>query len=252
MDYFGEKKSESAPPGDMILEARELSKTFFIGTREIPVLDRVSFKVAAGEFLVINGRSGSGKTTLLTLLSGLDRPTAGRVLIDSADITDLSEDDLAPVRNRTFGFIFQSFHLVPSLTALENVTLPAELRGDPEAARRGQELLERVELLERRHNYPAQLSGGEKQRVAICRALINRPRLIFADEPTGNLDTASGEAVLDLLLTLRREENSALMLVTHSREIARLADRILHLKDGRIESELGLANKSEPKPQQQG
>jgi putative ABC transport system ATP-binding protein len=224
----------------MILEARELSKTFIIGGREIPVLDQVSLKVAGGEFLVINGRSGSGKTTLLTLLSGLDRPTAGRVLLDSADITDLSEDELAPLRNRTFGFIFQSFHLVPSLTALENIILPAELRGDPEAARRGEELLERVELQERRHNYPAQLSGGEKQRVAICRALINRPRLIFADEPTGNLDTASGEAVLDLLLSLRRQENSALMLVTHSQEIAGLADRVLQLKDGRIISESGI------------
>jgi putative ABC transport system ATP-binding protein len=230
----------------MILEARELSKTFIISGREIPVLDRVSLKVAGGEFLVINGRSGSGKTTLLTLLSGLDRPTAGRVLLDSADITDLSEDELAPLRNRTFGFIFQSFHLVPSLTALENVTLPAELRGDPEAARRGEELLERVELQERRHNYPAQLSGGEKQRVAICRALINRPRLIFADEPTGNLDTTSGKAVLDLLLSLRRQENSALMLVTHSQEIAGLADRVLHLKDGRITSESGLNSRPGP------
>jgi putative ABC transport system ATP-binding protein len=218
----------------MILEARELSKTYSIGTRAIPVLDRVSLQIAPGEFVVINGRSGSGKTTLLTLLSGLDKPTSGRVLIDSADITDLSEDELAPLRNRTFGFIFQSFHLVPSLTALENVALPAELQGDPAATSRGEELLRRVELWERRNNYPAQLSGGEKQRVAICRALINRPRLIFADEPTGNLDTASGAAVLELLLALRREENSAMMLVTHSPELAGLADRILHLQDGRI------------------
>jgi len=240
MDYLGENKRKTPPESGIILEARDLSKIFTIGGREVSVLDRVSLEVTAGEFLVINGRSGSGKTTLLTLLSVLDRPTAGRVLFDSADITDLSEDELAPLRNRTFGFIFQSFHLVPSLTALENITLPAELRGDPEAARRGKELLERVELLDRRHNYPAQLSGGEKQRVAICRALINRPRLIFADEPTGNLDTTSGEAVLGLLLSLRREENSALMLVTHSREIAGLADRILHLKDGRIVSEPGL------------
>jgi putative ABC transport system ATP-binding protein len=247
MDYIGANKRKPALKNGIILEARELTKIFSIGGREVPVLDRVSLKVAPGEFLVINGRSGSGKTTLLTLLSGLDRPTTGRVLIDSADITDLSEDELAPLRNRTFGFIFQSFHLVPSLTAMENITLPAEIRGDPEAARRGKELLERVELLDRRLNYPAQLSGGEKQRVAICRALINRPRLIFADEPTGNLDTASGEAVLNLLLALRREENSALMLVTHSREIAGLADRILHLKDGRIVSELGIENRPEPK-----
>jgi len=218
----------------MILEARELSKTFTIGARQIQVLDRVSLQVAAGEFMVINGRSGSGKTTLLTLLSGLDKPSGGRVLLDGADITDLSEDELAPLRNRAFGFIFQSFHLVPSLTALENVALPAELGGDPAASARGEELLQRVELWERRHNYPAQLSGGEKQRVAICRALINRPRLIFADEPTGNLDSISGEAVLALLLALRREENSALMLVTHSPEIAGKADRVLLLQDGRI------------------
>ncbi len=217
-----------------ILEAEALSKTFLLGDREIPVLDRVSLTIAPGEFVVINGRSGSGKTTLLTLLSGLDRPTAGRVLIDAGDITNLSEDRLAPLRNRTFGFVFQSFHLVPSLTALENVTLPAELSGDPTATPRAEDLLRRVGLWERRANYPSQLSGGEKQRVAISRALINRPRLIFADEPTGNLDSASGEAVLALLLALRREENSALVLVTHSPEIARLADRVLLLEDGRI------------------
>jgi len=234
MEVFVANPDKPTPKHNLILEARELSKTFLVGDREIPVLDRVSLQVAPGEFVVINGRSGSGKTTLLTLLSGLDRPTAGRVLIDGADITDLSEDQLAPLRNRTFGFIFQSFHLVPSLNALENVTMPAELLGAPDAAGRGEELLERVDLLERGRNYPAQLSGGEKQRVAICRALINRPRLIFADEPTGNLDSASGEAVLALLLALRREENSALVLVTHSPEIARLADRILHLEDGRI------------------
>jgi len=219
----------------MILEAKNLGKTFTIDSRRISVLDDVSLAVAAGEAVVINGRSGSGKSTLLTLLSGLDKPSAGRVLIQGVDITDLSEDRLAPLRNRTFGFVFQSFHLVPSLTALENITFPAELRGDPEAGRRSEELLRRVELWERRDNHPAQLSGGEKQRVAICRALINRPAILFADEPTGNLDSISGETILDLLLDLRREHNSALVLVTHSPEIARRADRVLLLMDGRLE-----------------
>ena len=220
-----------------ILETRGVTKNYRLGNREITVLDSVTLTVAQGEFLVVKGESGSGKSTLLTVLSGLDRPDAGRVLIEGADITDLNEDALAPLRNATFGFVFQSFHLVPSLTALENVTFPAELKGDREAAGKAQALLARVGLSERLSSFPHQLSGGEKQRCAICRALINGPRIIFADEPTGNLDSVNGEAVLELLLELHRERGTTLIMVTHSPEIALRADRVVTLKDGRIVAE---------------
>ena len=217
-----------------ILETRGVSKNYRLGNREITVLDAVSLAVAAGEFLVVKGESGSGKSTLLTVLSGLDRPDAGRVLIEDTDITDLDEDALAPLRNSTVGFVFQSFHLVPSLSALENVMFPAELRGDPGAAQKAEALLTRVGFSERMASFPHQLSGGEKQRCAICRALINDPRIIFADEPTGNLDSVNGAAVLELLLELHRERGTTLIMVTHSPEIALRADRVVTLKDGRI------------------
>ena len=219
-----------------ILEARAVSKSYLIGNRAIKVLDAVSLAVSKGEFLVVKGESGSGKSTLLTILSGLDRPDQGRVLIEGSDITDLAEDALAPLRNSTFGFVFQSFHLVPSLTALENVMFPAELKGDPKARAKAEALLDRVGLSGRRSSFPHQLSGGEKQRCAICRALINDPRIIFADEPTGNLDSVNGAAVLELLLELQRERDTTLLLVTHSPEIATRADRIVTLSDGRIVS----------------
>ena len=218
----------------MILEARNLSKSYNVGDRRIPVLNAVSLAVEAGEFLVIQGESGSGKTTLLSLLSGLDRPDAGRVVIEDRDITDLAEDDLAPIRNTTFGFVFQAFHLVPSLTALENVMFPAELRGDSDARARAEKLLARVGLTARAESLPHQLSGGEKQRCAICRALVNDPRIVFADEPTGNLDSDNGRAVLELLRELHRERQATLVLVTHNAEIARDAGRVVRLRDGRI------------------
>ena len=217
-----------------ILETRDVTKSYLIGNRAIKVLDTVSLSVSAGEFLVVKGESGSGKSTLLTILSGLDRPDQGRVLIENADITDLDEDALAPLRNSAFGFVFQSFHLVPSLTALENVMFPAELKGDRGARGKAEALLDRVGLSGRMTNFPHQLSGGEKQRCAICRALINDPRIIFADEPTGNLDSVNGAAVLELLLELQRERGTTLLLVTHSPEIALRADRVVTLKDGRI------------------
>jgi putative ABC transport system ATP-binding protein len=217
-----------------ILETREVTKSYRIGNREIKVLDAVSIAVAKGEFLVVKGESGSGKSTLLSILSGLDRPDQGRVLIENADITDLDEDALAPFRNASFGFVFQSFHLVPSLSALENVMFPAELKGDAQARDKAQALLGRVGLAERLASFPHQLSGGEKQRCAICRALINDPHIIFADEPTGNLDSVNGAAVLELLLELQRERGTTLLLVTHSPEIAQRADRVVTLKDGRI------------------
>jgi len=220
----------------MIIEACALSKTYTVGDRPIQVLDGVSLAVEPGEFLVIEGESGSGKSTLLSLLSGLDRPDAGRVIIEGRDITDLSEDDLAPLRNGTFGFVFQSFHLVPSLSTLENVMFPAELRGDPAAREKAEALLARVGLTDRAASLPHQLSGGERQRCAICRALVNDPRIIFADEPTGNLDSVNGRGILDILLELHRERRTTLVLVTHSPEIARTADRVARLHDGRIVS----------------
>jgi len=166
-----------------IIQAENLTKTYTIGERQIAVLDNISIAIAAGEFVAIMGSSGSGKSTLLSLLSGLDNPTEGQVLIEDQNITGLSEDELAPLRNETIGFVFQSFHLVPSLSALENIMFPAELRGDADAREKAEALLERVGLQERQTNFPHQLSGGEKQRVAICRSLINDPKILFADEP---------------------------------------------------------------------
>ncbi len=217
-----------------ILQARNITKTYRVDSRVIPVLADVSLEVDSGEFVVIAGSSGSGKTTLLTLLSGLDHPTSGQVVIDGRDITDASEAALAPLRNRVIGFVFQSFHLVPSMTAIENVMFPAELNGDHDAAERAGQLLARVGLSSRTGNLPSQLSGGEKQRVALCRALINRPKLLFADEPTGNLDSDNGRAVLEQLIDLKHAYGATLVLVTHNPEIARAADRVLTLSDGHL------------------
>ena len=217
-----------------IIEARQLNKTYSIDDRRIQVLQDVSVGIRAGEFAVIQGSSGSGKSTLLSLLSGLDRPDSGTVRIQGQDITKLSEDDLAPLRNRTFGFVFQSFHLVPSLSALENIMFPAELNHNPNAADEAGKLLERVGLAARGPNMPHQLSGGEQQRVAICRALINRPAIIFADEPTGNLDSRSGQAILELLLEFQREYHTTLLMVTHNPAIAQSADSRFQLADGRL------------------
>jgi len=217
-----------------VVEARDITKNYTIGNREISVLDNVSLSVAEGEFIVIAGSSGSGKTTLLSLLSGLDKPSSGRVLLEEQDITDTAEDDMAPLRNEIIGFVFQSFHLVPSLTALENVMFPAELKHDPLAQAKAADLLNRVGMQKRGANYPHQLSGGEMQRVAMCRAVINNPKIIFADEPTGNLDSENGRAVLDLLLEFQKERRTTLVLVTHSLDIAEMADRVIVLKDGRI------------------
>ncbi len=219
-----------------VLEAQSISKSYVAGSRSISVLDHVSLSVAEGEFLVVQGESGSGKSTLLSILSGLDTVDEGRVLIEGRDITNLGEDELAPVRNSSFGFVFQSYHLVPSLTALENVMFPAELRGDRQAREKAEGLLMRVGLSDRAGSFPHQLSGGEKQRCAICRALINEPRIIFADEPTGNLDSVNGKAVLDLLLELHREKSTTLVMVTHSRSIAAKAGRVVTLRDGRVET----------------
>ncbi len=221
-----------------ILEAQGVTKTYIIGDNKIQVLDDVSLAIPPGEFVAVMGSSGSGKSTLLSLLSGLDSPTTGRIVVAEQDITDLSEDQLAPLRNETIGFVFQSFHLVPSLSALENIMFPAELRGDKDAQKKGEQLLKRVGLQGRSNNFPHQLSGGEKQRVAICRALINNPKILFADEPTGNLDSKNGDAILELLLELHQERQTTLVLVTHSEELASRADRIVTLQDGRVVSDV--------------
>lgn len=220
-----------------VLEAQNITKTYTIGDRKIDVLKDISLTIEPGEVVAIVGSSGSGKSTLISILSGLDQPTRGRIFVDSQDITDQTEDELAPVRNRTIGFVFQSFHLVPSLTAIENIMFPAELNGDAHAYTKAEALLRRVGLWERAENFPHQLSGGEKQRVAICRALINQPSIIFADEPTGNLDSANSTEILRLLFELHREKKTTLVLVTHNMEIARMADRVIPLHDGEIVQE---------------
>lgn len=217
------------------LEAIQLRKSYRVDSRKITILDNISIRVQAGEFVVIEGRSGSGKSTLLSLLSGLDKPDSGTINLAGTDITNFSEDALAPFRNQTIGYVFQSFHLVPSLTALENITFPAELNRDPQAVEKAEALLRRVDLSQRMNNFPHQLSGGEKQRIAICRALINRPQIVFADEPTGNLDSANGKIIMQLLLELRQEFKTTLVLATHSREISSQADQVFKLVDGRID-----------------
>jgi putative ABC transport system ATP-binding protein len=217
-----------------ILEAKALNKTYTVDHQDIMVLNDISLTVEPGEFLVITGSSGSGKTTLLTLLSGLDKPTSGRVFIDQQDITDASEDDLAPLRNRMIGFVFQSFYLIPSMSAKENIMFPAELQGLSDAEKKARQLLERVGLSERADNLPSQLSGGEKQRVSLCRAMINAPKLLFADEPTGNLDSKNGRIVIEQLVEMKNEQGATLIMVTHNPEFAAAADRVLKLKDGRL------------------
>lgn len=210
----------------------DLGRDYRDGKRTLTVLDGVNLAVQAGEFLAITGPSGSGKSTLLGLLAGLDRPDRGSVVIDGVPITTMTEDELAVFRGRNIGFVFQSFQLVPTLTALENVRVPAELLGDSTLTARAEELLVRVGLQDRMDHFPAQLSGGEMQRVAIARASINRPKVLLADEPTGNLDSVAGEQVLQLL----REANQhcTLILVTHDAELAARAGREVRLKDGRV------------------
>lgn len=217
-----------------ILETHEVTKIYTIGERKIVILDDISLTLEAGEFIVISGSSGSGKTTLLSILSGLDKPTSGRIILQDRDITPLDEDQLAEIRNKTTGFVFQAFHLIPSLNALENVMFPAELRGDDQAEAKARALLERVGLWDRRLNFPGQLSGGEKQRVALCRALINTPAIVFADEPTGNLDSKNSDEIVNLLLEMQHEWNTTLIMATHSPSITALAKRVIRLHDGKL------------------
>jgi len=204
------------------------------GARTLTVLDSITFEIAAGAFVAVVGPSGSGKTTLLGLLAGLDTPTRGRVVLDGADLGALNEDARARLRGEKVGFVFQSFQLIPTLTALENVSVPLELRGDADAAARARDLLARVGLADRATHLPAQLSGGEQQRVAVARAFANRPRILFADEPTGNLDGVTGARIIDLIESLNRESGSTVILVTHDASLADRTDRIIRLADGRV------------------
>ena len=216
-----------------MLRAEALTRTYVSGGREITVLRNITFELEKGGVLAITGPSGSGKSTLLGLLAGLDRPSGGRVVLDGHDLGALSEDERARLRADKVGFVFQSFHLIPTLTARENVQVPLELRGQDGRAR-AEELLARVGLGDRGHHYPAQLSGGEQQRVAIARAFAHRPLLLFADEPTGNLDAANGANVVALLDELNREAGTTLVLVTHDPELAARARRLVRLRDGAV------------------
>lgn len=216
-----------------MIELRGVSKTVTSGGHPLTILHPLDLSVPSGRFLAIVGPSGSGKSTLLGLLAGLDAPSSGEIVIDGTDITKLSEDALARLRGEKIGFVFQFFHLVPSLTAFENIAVPMEIAGRRDAAARARDLLREVGLEDRGHHYPSQLSGGEQQRVALARALANDPPIVLADEPTGNLDSTTGRHIMDLLLGIHRARRTTLILVTHDADLAALADERLALRDGR-------------------
>ena len=217
-----------------MIELREVSKTVTSGAEPLTILHPLTATIRKGQFVAIVGPSGSGKSTLLGLLAGLDAPTSGSVWIDGVDITTLSEDALAKLRGEKIGFVFQFFHLIPSLTAYENVAVPMEIRGVKDAGPRARTLLEEVGLTGRAHHYPSQLSGGEQQRVALARALANDPPILLADEPTGNLDTANGRHIMDILANIHRTRGTTLVLVTHDAELAAAAQATITLRDGRV------------------
>ncbi|HJR35646.1 MAG TPA: ABC transporter ATP-binding protein [Gemmatimonadales bacterium] len=221
-----------------MLRSESLTQTYLSGGRPLTVLNDITFGLERGGFLAIVGPSGSGKTTLLGLLAGLDRPAAGRVELDGHDLGRMTEDQRARLRSEKVGFVFQSFQLIPTLTARENVQVPLELRGEP-AEGRARELLDRVGLGDRAEHYPAQLSGGEQQRVALARAFSIRPQILFADEPTGNLDAKTGATIITLMEELNRELGTTLVLVTHDHDLAARARRTIRLSDGRIVEDTG-------------
>jgi len=225
------------PNPDLMLVARELSKEYRSGENRLAVLRDVSFSIPQGAFVAIVGPSGSGKTTLLGLLAGLDTPSHGAVILDGDDLTAMDEDERAKLRGAKVGFVFQSFQLISTLTALENVQVPLELRGESGASERARELLGRVGLGDRLDHFPTQLSGGEQQRVAIARAFANQPRILFADEPTGNLDSDTGARIVELLEALNRESKTTVILVTHDPGLAARTQRVIRLSDGRVISD---------------
>ena len=220
-----------------MIELKNVTKTVRSGTEDLTILDAVSVTIPDGEFVAVTGASGSGKSTLLGLIAGLDAPSDGEILIDGASVTRMNEDDLATLRSEKIGFIFQSFHLIPSLTAFENVLIPMEILGLKDAKNRAEKLLEQVELTNRGHHYPTELSGGEQQRIAIARAFANEPKILLADEPTGNLDSKNGAHIFDLMTDLHRQNNVTLILVTHDQNLAARAQRQIILKDGRVLSD---------------
>ena len=223
-----------------MIQLQGVSKTVDSGGHPLTILHPLDYSIASGEFVAIVGPSGSGKSTLLGLLAGLDAPTSGSIVIDGVDITRLGEDALAALRGQKIGFVFQFFHLVPSLTAIENVQVPMEIAGRRDAVARAKVLIEEVGLTDRAHHYPSQLSGGEQQRVAIARALANDPAIVLADEPTGNLDSTTGRHIMEMLLSVRRSRRSTMVLVTHDADLAALADSRLVLRDGRrVETPVG-------------
>ncbi|MEX0647603.1 MAG: ABC transporter ATP-binding protein [Balneolaceae bacterium] len=228
-----------------ILSVENLTKSFPSGGRLLTVLDNVSFSIKKGNSCAVVGPSGSGKTTLLGLCAGLDKPTSGKVTLNNQDISALPEADLSKVRNEQIGFVFQSFQLISTLTAIENVMVPIELRGIPykKVEARAKELLKQVGLGERTHHYPTQLSGGEQQRVGLARAFIHEPDVLFADEPTGNLDGETGNQIEELLFNLNRARGTTLIIVTHDRELAEKCDRIIELKNGSVESDEYTSNR---------
>lgn len=223
-----------------IIQIKDLTREFKSGSKILTVVNNINFEIEEGTSCAIVGPSGSGKTTLLGLCAGLDRPTSGEVVLKGNSLSPLSEDERALVRNKHVGFVFQTFQLVPTLTALENVMVPLELRGEAtkEVRRKADELLTEVGLGDRVHHYPTQLSGGEQQRVAIARAFINEPNILFADEPTGNLDTETGAHIERLIFDLNSKEQTTLVLVTHDLELAEKCDRIIRIKNGKVESDI--------------
>jgi putative ABC transport system ATP-binding protein len=217
-----------------MIELREVSKTVMSGTEPLTILHPLSLEIPHGQFVAIVGPSGSGKSTLLGLIAGLDAPTSGSVVIDTVDITRLDEDSLARLRGEKIGFVFQFFHLIPSLTAYENIAVPMEIAGIADVRPRTGQLLEEVGLTGRAHHYPSQLSGGEQQRVALARALANNPPIVLADEPTGNLDSANGRHIMELLRKIHGQRGTTIVLVTHDAELAAIADARLVMRDGRV------------------
>ena len=220
-----------------MIEITKLVKTLRGGGHEVEILKSLDLTVPTGQLLAITGESGSGKTTLLSLIAGLDTPTSGQIVIDGKDITKLDEDELAILRGKRFGFIFQNFHLIPTLTALENVVLAAELNNTPGATKKATDLLGTVGLSDRLHHYPVQLSGGEQQRLSLARAFVNEPDIILADEPTGNLDSKNSDHIIELMLELHRVKQATIILVTHELHVAEGSQRILTLADGQIISD---------------
>jgi putative ABC transport system ATP-binding protein len=220
-----------------MIELYKVSKVVPSGAEMLTILQTLDLIIPDGQFIAVVGPSGSGKSTLLGLIAGLDEPTSGEIRIDGQPITAMNEDSLAELRGNKIGFVFQSFHLIPSLTALENIMVPMEIAGVRDAQQRARQLIEDVDLVARAHHYPSQLSGGEQQRVAIARAFANNPSIMLADEPTGNLDSNNGRHVFELMVGMNRRRNATLVLVTHDHELAALADRRISLRDGRVVSD---------------